>query len=720
MRRVPLLLPIPTLFVAALALAQTQGDRGQPPVTRVAIIDAEAARAASQEQLHELVRAANARSPLQPLAVRALGRLERIALVDTLVPILDAEQPAARAEAAWALAQSAGGNAAAARSVREALLRRLVGEMDADVRGAIGEALGRLPLESTVVTEQIEKALVDIASRVEISSRVDTQAAGGRIVGLTLTPTRQALVPMPALIGALRGLESLARVKGRAQQAFLPDTMARLRELATSDPATAAGRNRGGSRQAEAARARRLALLCLLPVDGVNAELAAQALDDADIMVRRLAISAPGADRAALGRGLNDPAWLVRYEALRVYGRRFQASEGCAAIAAAIGSEADHVSLLAIDLLGDPCRADDKAVERLMDLAVGAGQAEWRRPAHAIVALAKAAPDRARPYLTRFLAGEPWQSRMYGARAAAQVGDLNALRRLAGDANDNVREAAIVGLSSTAGHEADPVYVAALAAKDFQLVRTAAAALTGSPGRAAGVPALLAALGRLTALDADPSRDPRVALLERLEELGSREDAEALRPYLTDVDPRVADLAARILSTWTGSAVAAAPRPRAMAGPALTERDLQRLAKTMVRVTMTGGGQFDVKPLVDLAPVSAASFVNRAARGYYTGLTFHRVLPNFLIQGGSPGANEYMGDSRFMIDEPGRPSQVRGTVGTSTRGRDTGDGQLYVNLVDTPRLDHGYTIFGEVVRGMDVVDRILEGDAMKKVEVVVR
>jgi cyclophilin family peptidyl-prolyl cis-trans isomerase len=63
---------------------------------------------------------------------------------------------------------------------------------------------------------------------------------------------------------------------------------------------------------------------------------------------------------------------------------------------------------------------------------------------------------------------------------------------------------------------------------------------------------------------------------------------------------------------------------------------------------------------------------------------------------------------------------LRGTVGTSTRGRDTGDGQIYINLVDTPRLDHEYSIFGEVVRGMDVVDRILEGDVMTNVEVVVR
>jgi cyclophilin family peptidyl-prolyl cis-trans isomerase/HEAT repeat protein len=446
----------------------------------------------------------------------------------------------------------------------------------------------------------------------------------------------------------------------------------------------------------------------------------ARVLGDPDEQVRRLAVSAPAADRAAIDRGLRDRAWLVRYEALRAHGRRFQASEGCGPLLDALDPRPGHVSLLAIDLLGNPCRPEDKAAERLIDLAMGTDPEAWHSAAHAIAALSKAAPGRARPYLARFLEGEPWQRRMYGARAAAQVGDVAALKRLAADADENVREAAVAGLARTAGHDADAIYLAALGGNDFQLVMTAASALAGTPDKAVAVPALLAALARLTALDADPSRDPRVAVLERLLELGSRDVADALRPYLGDTDPRVAALAARALSAWTGTAVAATPRPWTRALPSLGEDALLRLSKTEVRVTMAGGGRFDVRLLADVAPVSAALFVERASRGYFTGLTFHRILPNFLIQGGSPGANEYMGDTRYMIDEPGRATQARGTVGTSTRGRDTGDGQIYVNLVDSPRLDHEYTIFGEVVRGMDVVDRILEGDVMKKVEVIVR
>jgi cyclophilin family peptidyl-prolyl cis-trans isomerase len=121
----------------------------------------------------------------------------------------------------------------------------------------------------------------------------------------------------------------------------------------------------------------------------------------------------------------------------------------------------------------------------------------------------------------------------------------------------------------------------------------------------------------------------------------------------------------------------------------------------------------------EVAPATVQRVAALAKAGHYDGLTFHRVVPNFVIQGGSPGANEFMGDAAYMRDEPIRP-HVRGTVGISTRGRDTGDAQLFVNLVDLPRLDHQYTVFATVVDGMDVVDGVLEGDVMQRVVLVPR
>jgi cyclophilin family peptidyl-prolyl cis-trans isomerase len=71
-----------------------------------------------------------------------------------------------------------------------------------------------------------------------------------------------------------------------------------------------------------------------------------------------------------------------------------------------------------------------------------------------------------------------------------------------------------------------------------------------------------------------------------------------------------------------------------------------------------------------------------------------------------------------MRDELGLRSHLRGTIGLSTRGRNTGDAQMFVNLIDNPRLDHEYTVFGEITSGMDVVDGILEGDVIERIEVL--
>jgi cyclophilin family peptidyl-prolyl cis-trans isomerase len=112
----------------------------------------------------------------------------------------------------------------------------------------------------------------------------------------------------------------------------------------------------------------------------------------------------------------------------------------------------------------------------------------------------------------------------------------------------------------------------------------------------------------------------------------------------------------------------------------------------------------------------AARILELARLGYYNGSSWHRVEPDFVIQGGSPGANEYVGFSQFLRDELGTVPHTRGTVGMSTRGHDTGDAQWFVNLKDNLRLGRDYTVFAEVVDGMDVVDGVLEGDVILSIE----
>jgi peptidyl-prolyl cis-trans isomerase B (cyclophilin B) len=144
-------------------------------------------------------------------------------------------------------------------------------------------------------------------------------------------------------------------------------------------------------------------------------------------------------------------------------------------------------------------------------------------------------------------------------------------------------------------------------------------------------------------------------------------------------------------------------------------------------VEMENGRKFGMRLLTSVAPLTVTRFKRLARAGYYNGLTFHRVVPNFVVQGGSPSANEYGGDGQFMRDEIAH-SHGRFTVGLSTRGRDTGDAQFFINLVDNRRLDTDYTVFAVVCGigsatgstsapgpGREAVESIREGDEIRSI-----
>ena len=512
------------------------------------------------------------------------------------------------------------------------------------------------------------------------------------------------------LLGVARGVESLARrhdgrpLRGR--------TVAALRALlgyTAEDTAPVAAR-----------RVRALAFGALTAAGAATAADVERALADESMQVRRLgarvaARLAEPARAALLQSGLADADAHVRTAALLGIGAQPRPAADCPRLAAARHDADPHVRLVAIDLSGF-CPEEAAALAAVADVAPARldGSA-WHAPAHALVALARSAPEQALPLLPRHAAAGRWQTRMYAARAADLAGEVAMLRSLAADAHANVRTAALQGLQHHLGHAADRYYVAALASTDPQLLLTAAGALTGSPGGAEALPALFDALERLTATGQQTTRDPRRALLDRIGEFAGPADADRLRPWLRDFDPLIARTAAAILERLGGAPALAAPRPpRPLPFPTWSE--IERLARTRVVITLADGGSFALRLLPWEAPTNAARFARMARAGVFDGLTFHRVVPDFVIQGGSPGANEYSGHGAYTRDELTGRSHLRGTVGVSTRGRDTGDGQIFVNLVDNVRLDHDYTIFAEVVAGMDAVDGVLEGAVIERVE----
>jgi cyclophilin family peptidyl-prolyl cis-trans isomerase len=377
-----------------------------------------------------------------------------------------------------------------------------------------------------------------------------------------------------------------------------------------------------------------------------------------------------------------EPAWRLRYRALEDRG------DDCAAMRAGLADGAWHVRLRAADLVGAGCAADDSILQTLRawvddpaGRAAGRG-GSWHPAAHALVALARLRPEEARGRVAPAArARNPWL-RLYATRAAAVLSDTATLRAFAADSDDNVKEAAIEGLSRLIAHDGDDVYLAALDTPGVQAVRAAALALKGSP-RPDVADSALAAYRRILESGSETARDARIALLE------------AAGKTAADDQPPPSDTT--------------------------LPRDAVRLAlgaDVRLRVNLAGGGWFVVKLRGDVAPIAAAKVLALARQGYYDGTVWQRVEPDFVIQGGGPGANEYVGYRHYLRDELGNLPQARGTVGMSTRGHDTGDGQWFVNLKDNPRLGKDFTVFGEVVEGMAVVDGILQGEVMTSVSVL--
>jgi cyclophilin family peptidyl-prolyl cis-trans isomerase len=654
--------------LAAPAVASAQPG-GVVPAARLAILQAEERRAATAADLLTLRSGIRSRDPQTAiLAIRAVGRLERPALVSELIPALRFALPEVRAEAANAIGQAAQGwNASAQRpfgtpdigSMLTTLIAQLDDEEQPSVRAALCESIGRLPYQEAADVARAEAALVDMADRVE---------------------------GVPDRLGISKGLEALVR-RQHDRRPPSQRAVAALRTLAGVDEDDDAN----GKERLRDARIRRLALEGLLAANAIDEALVVHAATDADPQVRRLAMRAAamsGKGTGVLARGLQDPAAMVRLDALRGFATR-RDDGACETFVTAASDAELPVALTALDQLA-VCGNFDAALALLAatvnDRSVAGASRGWHRAAHAIVALAAAAPDRAGAALGQFAGSTRWELRVYAARAAATLRQRELLRTLAADADDNVVEAAIEGLSTVAGHQDDSVYIQALSRPGYQAIRAAALALDDTPERDTAAAALRAAWTRLTEQNHPNSSDTRAALTATLTRLGAA-------PPVVKTAPRSGDSVV--------SSVA-----------------LRRLAAPRARVTIRDLGAFEFALFTSEAPLTVLRFVALAESGYYNGLTFHRVVPNFVVQGGSPAASEYVGTVDFMRDEVGLWPHVRGAVGISTRGRDTGDAQFFVDLVDNPRFDHEYTVFGQLLNGIEIVDRILESDVIQRIEII--
>ena len=284
----------------------------------------------------------------------------------------------------------------------------------------------------------------------------------------------------------------------------------------------------------------------------------------------------------------------------------------------------------------------------------------------------------------------------------------------ADDPDVRVRAAALRALARMNAPDLTDRLFAALAASDYSL-RATAARLLGQRVPEGGLARLADAYERG---DSDATLEARGAALDALARYGTEEAKAVIRLALGDREWPIRLQAARLLGELgEADAVAEQPAPiRQPAGffgsPALLHPSFSPHAFIETR-----HGTIELELNVVEAAVTTQTFIELARAGFYNGLKVHRLIPHFVVQAGDPRGDGGGGPGFTQRDELSPLPFLRGTVGMALSGPDTGGSQFFIALSPQPHLDARYTVFGHVVAGDDVLDKVQLWDVIERVRI---
>jgi cyclophilin family peptidyl-prolyl cis-trans isomerase/HEAT repeat protein len=655
--------------------------------------------------------------------------------------------PAVRRRAALAAGRIGDEGAVASLS---SLLR---GDRDESVRATAAFALGEIEAESgadslvevlrlsksPVVRARVIEALGKIAAALPDARQDSKKRIGATITDALAAESRQ---PRPNRALVLLGVTALLRAKpeggARAVALFLNSPDARVRE----DAANALARLRAKE------SLERLRAMLAGDTDAVaraNAARALGAAEDAvafDALVARATSDTDSRVRVSAVRSLAQLKNARAADALEKRGGELLAAYKSGKAGGALNpSEANELLEIAT-ALGRvlPNSNDERALSLLRGMRVAGLVAPEVETALARVAPALYARDGAVAELVSHVAavkdpGVTWQKvsavgQGLGETAgvtSAQVG--NSVVSLQADAQIALRSL-IESRNTPALAVPDllhalqgfkPIDLTAVArdqlkANDVIVRATAADILSELPPDADNSRALAAAIPR--ALQ-DEMNDAALSIIGALAKQQGADATDALQKALETTDYLVRRRAADALRARAGGTDSARriETVNTLNHREDYERAAARIGKSVRAVVATDKGAFTVELLPEDAPLTVDNFVSLARRHYFDGIAFHRVVPNFVIQGGDPRGDGNGGPGYQIRDEINMVPYDRGAVGMALSGKDTGGSQWFVTHSPQPHLDGGYTVFGRVVAGMDVVDRIARGDRIRSVTI---
>ncbi|MDP9204910.1 MAG: peptidylprolyl isomerase [Gemmatimonadota bacterium] len=292
------------------------------------------------------------------------------------------------------------------------------------------------------------------------------------------------------------------------------------------------------------------------------------------------------------------------------------------------------------------------------------------------------------------------------------------------DPDPRVRESAYAALApSPSMPMEDTVHallIKGLRDPDFYVRATVIGALADRPS----ISDLSAILTSYTQAGRDSANDARLAAIQYVAALWKKDSSSLNATWLAQLaqtavpaDPleRAAGKGIPVWAKWSS----VAPVPRTLGWYEGVVRDIVMpayIGKTLNATINTTRGPIRLELFGTDAPITVWNFLSLARSGYYRNTRFHRVVPNFVAQDGDPRDDGNGGPGYAIRDEMNRRRYERGVVGMALSGPDTGGSQYFITHSPQPHLDGHYTVFGRVVRGYDVLDRIVQGDLITRVD----
>ncbi|MBO0727284.1 MAG: peptidylprolyl isomerase [Blastocatellia bacterium] len=683
------------IFTIGASAGETQkpSDAAIPPEIHIRIIQLEDERNLNGNELTGLLKH---QSPaVRSRAALAIGRIGDKRGTAPLIDMLRKDEYApSRAMAAFALGEIE--DAGAANALLE-VVNSSKGSPDAQARAI--EALGKIAA---------------------------IQANAEKLGQATLDSINQSLVKhLPAVGGALSADQKLL-------SSLTITALMRLRSPASVEPLTGQLKSKDAEIRAQAANA--LARL-RQPIEGAVPALI-EALNDGDVAARANAARALGASKDAraveplikLLSDKNEPVQVSAVRALAALNDR-RAVEPLAALGENLLKSHGIYS-------GSP-GAVNPTINPLLEIsaALGAIKDERALPflrrarrfgeAEVEVALARFGEKEFFTGLKDDLppnAGNDWRRVAAFAQGLAEIGTPRAreviLKLLDPELQDSFPAQALPDIFRAAAklkvEKLSLIMRERLSHPDVIVRSTAASLLADSPDDKN----LAALIDALAQAKNDPANDARLAILTAISKSKKPEAIEAIKSAFSDPDHLVRRHAVDLLKQMgAGDFSDRIGVVKTGHDKSFYQRVAARLDKKVIAVIHTTKGEIRIELFPQDAPITVDNFVTLALRDFFHDLTFHRVVPNFVIQGGDPRGDGEGGPGYQIRCEINTRPYTRGAVGMALSGKDTGGSQFFITRSPQPHLDGGYTVFGQVVAGMEVVDRIARGDMIMDVEI---